>query len=240
VHVLKLNSFMKKNIISVTPLVLITILSSCKVKNKELESSLFKHHERVQVTNDMIDTIWFMTVPETTDHFIKEAHGQDSILRLSYPSDWKLVIDPSFQFSASLDSTDVNQFVVVLRCSKIKSPIKNLGMYFDEVYNQVSLDTFERMTEFEFYEMTFESSSSILFGKMKTRVVSENYTILTCYFEDSDFIYDITLKRASPSFTNSDFKNFLVFLKMFKKNERRKINLAELTNIYRLKLKGTN
>ena len=231
------NDFFIKSLTSLNLLLIILVLSSCGPKKKEVEPSPFKYHQRVQVDNKTINKTWFMNVPETNDHFDSETISQDSTLKFDYSSAWILVTDPSYQFAASLDSTDVNQYVVVLKHSKVKSPIKNLEMYFDEVYKQISQDTFERMTKFEFQEITDEFSKSILFGKIETTIISENYTVLAAYFDDNEFVYDVTLKKSSNHFTMSDQKNFLIFLRSIKESERQKMILAKITNIYKLDLK---
>jgi len=218
-------------------IVIIFVIGSCGVKNNELESSKFKHYNRTQISNNEVDASWFMSVPKSVDHFKMRTHGKDSLLEFSYPSNWRVVDNPNYQFAASLDTTDVNQFVVVLRFSKIKSQIKNLEMYFDEVYTQFSNDTFETMTEFNFYEVAFKSTNSILFGNLGTKMISENYVALASYFEDDEYVYDITMKKSSNSFANQDYLDFLIFLKSLQEKGKQKINLAELNNIYRLELK---
>lgn len=206
--------------------VLITIffVLSCGVGRKDKTEGTF--------TKDELKKLWFFGIPDNLDSFVNHVYSKDSILSFKYPDSWNYVSDSEYEFIASLKENDINEFVVVIKHSKVKSPVKNLNQYLSEINNQLISDTFELLEERQCYELSLnDKKTTVLFCEFETRIINSPYHIITCYFDDEEFIYDVSMKKNNNDFSKTDYLNFLSFLKLMEEYNVQKFSIHEVDGI---------
>jgi len=214
--------------------VLTTCLLSCRVKDNVIieEKKMIKQSDILEfekLSIESAENLWFIKYRKINKH-INWNFKKDSLVSLKYVDSWRPVQTDNYLFYAELDSSNENHFVVTLMYPKKDFGIIDLEMYLKEANRQLIVDSNEILTGANFYFTSRADERRVIFGEISTTIDTLNYKVMTCYVEDNNNIYDLSMKVPLRKFDEDYYHIFNEYIDNFKYMNQSMLSTTSIVN----------